>query len=378
MKIEKDYRKWILFNNQIGDYQNLYELYTAVNSKQSKGGVSIQGSLDGVESFTVEQVGTAVSLELQDEPDRKRFLEYLVQHYLPNRDIEEWYKSKVELKDKSSNHVIHKEGSRRNGYAVAPADFKAHPKESKYYTIRIVISVCFYLAMLGLLISAFITSVAGGIMTVLIMAGIFSFLWIMKKIAHGLFIGILKGNSIRINEHQYHEVFKIVKEQTHTLGLKEIPEVYLSCGHFNSFVTKFARKKYLMLYSEVIETAMKGDLEVLKFIIGHELGHIKRRHLSETWLMPSMLIPFLTSAHSRACEYTCDRIGHHFSQQGSIEGILILVAGKEIHSKVNVNQYIEDSNAEGGFWVWMSEKFLSHPHTFKRMSAIKSYTQNGY
>ncbi|MCX2746195.1 M48 family metallopeptidase, partial [Mangrovivirga sp. M17] len=163
------------------------------------------------------------------------------------------------------------------------------------------------------------------------------------------------------------------------IGLKEIPDIYICHGSFNAFVTKFARKKYLMLYSEVIETALMGDTEVLKFVIGHELGHLKRQHLNkEVWLTPSLLIPFLKQAHSRGCEYTCDRIGHYFSTQGSFEGILILATGKEIFSKINIQRYIDDAHAENGFWVWFSEKFLSHPHIYKRLSAIKNYAEKRY
>lgn len=140
-----------------------------------------------------------------------------------------------------------------------------------------------------------------------------------------------------------------------------------------------ARKKYLMLFSQVIETAANGDFEIVKFIVGHELGHLKRKHLSQNiWLAPSSLIPFLRLAHSRACEFTCDRIGYSFSKQGSIEGILILATGKEIHSKINVQQYIEDTRSEKSFWVWLSEKFLSHPFVSKRLSELNEYNNRGY
>ncbi|MDN5216931.1 M48 family metallopeptidase [Fulvivirgaceae bacterium BMA12] len=378
--IEKDYRKWVLFNNLLGDFQNLYELYTSVDSRQSKGGVSFhEEPHEGGIRFNVVQEGNNATLELNGEGDRKRFLEYLVQLHFPNQEIEEWYQTKVGEKEKSVNHSISGQSPSGGKGFNSLSKFSIHSKESKYYNIRVFFSVCFYFAILGFVVSSFLTSVMAGVMIVLSIAATILLLALLRRIGQGFFIGVMKGSAVKINEQQYPEIFQIVKNQAKEIGLAEIPEVYVSSGHFNAFVTRLARKKYLMLYSEVIETALKGDFEILKFIVGHELGHLKRRHLNkETWLAPSSLIPFLRQAHSRACEYTCDRIGHHFSKQGSVEGILILATGKEIHSKINIDRYIEDANSDDSFWVWFSEKFLSHPYTFKRLSQIKKYEQVGY
>lgn len=376
--LEKDYRKWILFNNQLSDFQNLYELYTAVESRQSKGGVSIEeNQIADVRGYIIEQDGCEVPLELQGDANRKRFLEYLVQHYFPNDEIEEWYQSKLAEKEKKENHSIAMNTMAAN--PSIPNDFKVHPKEIKYYQLRVFFSICFYIILSGLIVNSFITSTVSGVILITSIAAFILFLGLIKRIAQGFFIGLIKGNSVKLNELQYPEIYKVVKDQANLIGLKEVPEVYILCGNFNAFVTKFARRKFLVLFSEVLETTSKGNFEVLKFVVGHELGHIKRRHLSkEVWLTPSSLIPFLKQAHSRGCEYTCDRIGYGFSNTGAMEGILILATGKEIYTKININRYVEDANKENNFWVWISEKFLSHPHTFKRMTAIKNYAQRGY
>ncbi len=377
--IEKDFRKWILFNNLLSDFQNLYELYTSVDSKSNKGGVSFYEKLDGNDPiFSIEQNGNDSTLELIGDANRKRFLEYLVLHYFPNQEIEYWYQAKVSAKEKLENHTL-SENSESSNILSSINRPNIHPKESKYYNIRVFFSAIFYLFVIGLVVNSFLTSIVSGIITILSITGIVFFFMVTRRFSQGFFIGLIKGSSVKINEHQYPEIFKIVKEQANEMKLEEIPDVYISYGHFNAFVTKLARRKYLVLYSEVIEMASKGDFEVIKFVVGHELGHLKRRHLSkDTWLTPSLLIPFLKQAHSRGCEYTCDRIGYHFSKQGSIEGIIILSTGKEIYTKIDAKQYIKDSESDDSFWVWFSEKFLSHPHTFKRLSAIKKYDKNGY
>jgi Zn-dependent protease with chaperone function len=374
--LETDYRKWILFNNQLSDFQNLYELYTALDSKQSKGGVSIKAiSTNGEVAFIIDQDGYEKQLELRGEVSRMQFLEYLIKHYFPNDGVEEWYQSKLEEKNKKENHST----STSPKITEALADFKVHPKETTYYQLRVFFSMCFYLAILGAIVNAFFTSITMGVAGIIIIGVIILFFALVRRISHGFFIGLVKGSSVKLNEYQYPEVYKIISDQSKAIGLRQTPEVYISYGHFNAFVTKFAKRKFLVLYSEVLETTLKGDFEVLKFVVGHELGHLKRQHLSiEKWLAPSSFIPLLRQAHSRGCEYTCDRIGYHASNKGAMEGILILAAGKDIYSKISIEQYVEDSNSENDFWVWLSEKFLTHPHVFNRMMAIRSYDRKGY
>jgi Zn-dependent protease with chaperone function len=199
--------------------------------------------------------------------------------------------------------------------------------------------------------------------------------YLFNTVIHGIFIGIIRGNSIRVTRDQFPEIYKIIEEQAKRLKIKTLPEIYIANGHFNAFVTRFSRANILLLFSEVIETALTGDYDVLKYVTAHELGHIKQMHLTKRkYLFPSRIIPFLELAYSRGCEYTCDRIGYRFSPKGSAEGILIMTTGKEIHSKFNMALHIKNSVENEGFWTWLSEKFLTHPHLYKRLAEIKKYS----
>ena len=372
--VEKDYKKWLTFNSSLDDFQRLYDLYIAVDKMRDTGQVTFQSiSTDTGIKYYVEQEGVPTALELNGETERRVYLEYMLDHFFPNHDVEEWYSSKIQEQSRGNNHHIEDEASTRR---INIDQIEPHRKEKFYYKFKLFFSILFYLGVAAFITLAFVDSLFSGIAVSVGLLIIVANILLARAVAKGILIGIIQGNTVKLSETQYPEIYDIVKDQAQQLGLKEVPEVHIAYGHFNAFVTKFARTKYLLLFSEVVETALKGDHEAIKFIIGHELAHLQRKHLSKGLLLaPSNFVPFLSLAYSRGCEYTCDRIGYHFSHRGALQGMLMLAAGKEVYAKINIEEFINDSVAQSGFWFWLSEKFLSHPHIVKRAKAIKYYNR---
>ena len=100
---------------------------------------------------------------------------------------------------------------------------------------------------------------------------------------------------------------------------------------------------------------------------------LKEKHVQKSmYLFPANLIPFLSQAYSRACEYTCDAISSYLCPSGSVKGLLLLAAGKHLYNNVDVYEFINNSNNEGGFWTWFAEVLQTHPHLYRRLEeAIK-------
>lgn len=194
--------------------------------------------------------------------------------------------------------------------------------------------------------------------------------------------GVIKGNSVKASPVQFKEVFKIVNEQAEALGLKKVPKVYVlqHGGFINAFIAKFARKHYVVLFAPVVAEAYKEGEDTLRFIIGHELGHIKRNHLA-FWKVfltfPATFIPFLGAAYSRACEYTCDSIGYALSPSGALKGMGLLAVGPELYKKLDMEAWMSDSEDERGFATFISELFSPHPHLSNRVQAIHRLQKRG-
>ena len=253
----------------------------------------------------------------------------------------------------------------------APISYTIHPKENFYLYLKVIVCLLIYPGIfygLYLLFSSGITPQAG------IFVAYASLILLFIIIQMGLLIGYLKGNAIKISENQLPDIYEIVKHQSAALGMATTPQVYLVQvgGALNAFATSFMGTNYVVIYSDILEEAYENNIHSVEFIVGHELGHVKRKHvLKRLILFPSFIIPFLSSAYSRACEYTCDNIGAALSPKGARNGLLILASGKRLYSKINVEQFALQMHSEGGFWAWLSEKTSSHPKLARRVAQFR-------
>jgi Zn-dependent protease with chaperone function len=249
-------------------------------------------------------------------------------------------------------------------------EFEVVQKEKIYFSIKVIMSLIIYaLIIFGINAVFSIDNPASAGVVRLLAVYILMFISFVF-FRSGIFIGYLKGNAVKVTPSQFPEINSIVQKQSDLLGLSTVPDVYIlqSGGLLNAFATRFFGSNYIVLYSEIVDAALEKDKNLLEFIIGHELGHIKRKHLiKKLILFPSFIVPFLGPAYSRACEYTCDNIGYALSPLGARNGLLLLASGKNLFSKVNTTEYIKQGYSEDGFWKWFAEKVSSHPNTTKRI-----------
>ncbi|HAH24868.1 MAG TPA: peptidase M48 [Prolixibacteraceae bacterium] len=251
-------------------------------------------------------------------------------------------------------------------------DYRVHTRENVYFYMRLLISLGLYYGIVQLVLMS-LKATGPQVATIYVMYVYVIMIIIFLFFRFGLLIGHLKGNGIKVGKNQFADIHQVVVKQAELLGLSSVPSVYIlqSGGVLNAFAARFLGRNYIVLYSEMVETAYDQDKSILEFIIGHEMGHIKRNHmLKGLILFPSYIIPFLGSAYSRACEYTCDNIGHALCPAGARGGLLVLASGKTIYKKVNLNEFLNQDYTEDGFWKWFAEKVASHPNLTRRLGAF--------
>lgn len=187
------------------------------------------------------------------------------------------------------------------------------------------------------------------------------------------FISYLKGTGALVSSRQFPDIEAKVRSCAAKVGLKNIPDVYILHGNgvFNAFATRFLRKDYIILLSDVLD-ALEENPEAIDFYIGHEMGHIDRKHLLwEPVLTFGLILPLLGAGYSRAREYTCDLYGAACcSPDAAQKGLALLAVGAKRYKNIDIQAYTDQVEGTSGFWMSFHELIGSYPWLVKRFSAI--------
>ncbi|MFC4684873.1 MULTISPECIES: M48 family metallopeptidase [unclassified Exiguobacterium] len=231
----------------------------------------------------------------------------------------------------------------------------------------------------GLLVAASMLTVVLGIVFTIASLGIF--LWVIGSIlalslfTHWLQIGYIRTNGVKVTERQFADLYQTYQRVGQEMGIRLLPDVYIlqAGGVLNAFATRFFQKNMVILYSDVVELSREGYAKEVEFVIAHELAHIRRNHVQKQWaMMLGGWIPFLGSAYSRACEFTCDRMAAHHIQDetASKRALTILAIGGKLAKEVSEFDYLYEASRENGFIAKLSELLSTHPPLPKRIAAI--------
>ncbi|MCW7537619.1 M48 family metallopeptidase [Aquabacterium sp. A7-Y] len=188
------------------------------------------------------------------------------------------------------------------------------------------------------------------------------------------FISYIKGTAAKLTADQFPDLHRQFVECCDKLGLKERPEAYLLHGDglFNAFATRFLGRDFVILLADMVD-AFENQPEAINFYIGHELGHIRRKHLTGAVLRwPAGMLPLIGPAYRRAQEYTCDLHGLACCPNPEIAGraLAALSAGGKRWSDVNLSELARQSGQSGGFWMSFHEITADYPWLVKRLARV--------
>lgn len=231
----------------------------------------------------------------------------------------------------------------------------------------------------SLLVAASVLMLILGIMLTVASFGLF--LWIIGTIVslslftHWIQIGYIRTNGVKVTARQFTELHEMVQRVGADMGIRLLPDVYIlqAGGVLNAFATRFFQKNMVILYSDVVELTRTGQTKEVEFVIAHELAHIRRNHVQKQWVvLLGSIIPFLGSAYSRACEYTCDRMAAHYIQDfgAAKRALTVLAIGGPLAKEVNEFDYLYEASRENGFIAKYSELLSTHPTLPKRIASI--------
>jgi Zn-dependent protease with chaperone function/type II secretory pathway pseudopilin PulG len=235
-----------------------------------------------------------------------------------------------------------------------------YPRERTLGTITLVIGL---LIWLGLIAGTFGTALIG------LAVGFVLYLFVQSTlIAH------IKGNGVELSEAQFPDLHAQFTACCDRLQMKTRPQAYILNGNggLNAFATKFLGTQFVVLMSDVVD-AMDKHVDGVRFYMGHELGHLRMKHLSGHLLRwPALWLPLLGAAYSRARESTCDRHGLACSGSpvGAARSLAALSAGSERWQQLDVTAYLRQANHSSGFWMSFHELTAGYPWLTKRAARV--------
>ncbi len=239
-----------------------------------------------------------------------------------------------------------------------------HPKEMLYYKLSVLFATIIWIIIV-------VTTLGISLIYLWIV-------WIFIVFSHALFLSYIKWYGIKVTRNQFVEIYSLAEWIATKLNMKSVPAIYIynMDGTFNAFATHFFSRNFIIITTSILD-ACWDDLEKLRFIMAHEMVHLQRWHTrSQFFLSLARLIPWLSNAYSRACEYTCDGIAWKFilwNKKDAIESVLILpTADKNRAAKINLEAYEEQRAESGSFWMTFTEIKSTHPFSFNRVAYLRS------
>ena len=196
----------------------------------------------------------------------------------------------------------------------------------------------------------------------------------------------LRENNIIASDNQFPKVFTLSKVAAHRLSIP-LPEVYVyNQSDLNAYTMGFYNYGFIVISSEMVKYF---NPEELLFVIGHEMGHIKKYHttflsllnpaktgVAQFFITP--LMKWIFNIWSVKAEYTADQGGFIACKniKPAISALLKLAGGPDIGKEVDLEILISRRpNEDKKTWTDILEYLGTHPYVSNRIQQLKDFAK---
>lgn len=215
------------------------------------------------------------------------------------------------------------------------------------------------------------------------------------------------AESVRCGHKQFKTVYDMMREACDILSVPE-PELYVSYSPSYNAYTAGMSRTFIVLHSALINDFSDDEL---RFVIGHEVGHIKCGHLLYQ-SMSQLLIPLLEALGTatlgvgqlvgasllsgflewvRQAEFSCDRAGLLVCQdtEVALSATMKLGCGKtRFEEEMSTSAFLEQARSysdqnqglEGlakALLFMLYTRFLTHPQVVFRAKGLDEWVKSG-
>jgi hypothetical protein len=186
----------------------------------------------------------------------------------------------------------------------------------------------------------------------------------------------IRGNSVRLSSTQFPEIYAILQDHCQRLGMTELPELFLTGASIQPFSDTFSswREKYIVIHQIIFDIDDRKTMDVISFLLAHELGALRLNHTS-VW--NEMLLTYISALKwfrnplERVRTYSRDRYGATLSPTG-FRGLLINATGRRLMDEVDLEDYFLQSRKYGGFWANLNIFFEPKPQVLMRLNQLRA------
>jgi Zn-dependent protease with chaperone function len=199
---------------------------------------------------------------------------------------------------------------------------------------------------------------------------------LLKFVGELWFAAYLKTNAVRVSEKQLPELNKVVLSCCERLGMTP-PDVYVMQHNiWNAFAMKIWSRRAVVLLSGAVDSILlKGNMQQLAYLVGHELGHHYAGHLDLSRKLSNLgdWCIWLKLWYSRRCELTCDRVGLHCAGTLAASQLALMNAtvGAQLAAQANVEEAVRQWHQHRDeFFVKYRTLYSTHPHLLARIEHL--------
>ena len=211
--------------------------------------------------------------------------------------------------------------------------------------------------------------------------GVFIIYLILGLIYHRIREAQAKTQLVRASNNNFPMIYKLSKLAAYHLILP-LPSVYIiEEPTLNAYTSGFWGDHWIVLHSAM---AKQLNPEELLYVIGHEMGHIKREHA--TWLnliasQRTLSIPLISGVMriifnnwSIKSEYSADRAGLIANKylKSCISALSMIATG---YRNIELESYLEESNKyQKDPLSRVGELFRTHPYIPNRIKKLQQFS----
>lgn len=197
--------------------------------------------------------------------------------------------------------------------------------------------------------------------------------WLIQWMVSEYNVRKLQALGATVSPTQFSQVAEALRDACGRLGVERLPRVVvLASGEANAFAVKFARKRVILILSELLEGVIDQPAE-LRALLGHEVCHLALDH------GPRGTFELYKPARYRAArEMTCDNAGYAVSGDLAATTSMLkkLCVGTKLHSRLCEPALIEEAQQiNSGLVGWFVRRHLTYPPAGARIANVAAFAK---